>query len=91
MRPFGTYLKALFQSWWAGVGALSVLVFFERRLNDWAFVLAVAVLAFISAGYRNSPPLPHEECGQAQARRPVPAVELSDPSAVPLICGTGLC
>ncbi|HLG55675.1 MAG TPA: hypothetical protein VI485_10110 [Vicinamibacterales bacterium] len=52
MRPFGTYLKDFFHNWWAGVGALSVVGFFVPRLNDyWPYIAAVAVLAFIGAGF----------------------------------------
>ena len=52
MSHFGAYLKDLFHSWWAGVGALSVIGFFVPALNDyWPFIMTVAVLAFIGTGF----------------------------------------
>lgn len=52
MAAFRTYLKNLFLNWWAGVGALSVVGFFVPRLNDyWPYIAAVAVVAFIAAGF----------------------------------------
>jgi len=49
----GDYLKSLFHNWFAAVGALSLIAFFVPVLAEfWQFLAAVALLAFIAAGFR---------------------------------------
>jgi hypothetical protein len=53
MNAFVEYVRELFHEWWAIGGALSLIAFFIPRLNDYpAFIVVVAVLAFMMAGYR---------------------------------------
>lgn len=53
MSTFVEYLRSLFHEWWAIGGALSLIAFFIPRLNDYPFfIMAVAVIAFMIAGYR---------------------------------------